>query len=114
MDLATKLESLKRQPKSHNEESKKDERISPTKRRGEWRKTEAGTLFISEDELNTPPFIIVDGRIIESPKGLKEIRIKRCKKFTLPIMTFLPIVNSDIVNSKNEILNRQMNSGSGL
>lgn len=62
---------------------------------------EEGIEFNPENEDNIPPpYIIVDGRVIEVPPKLKEIRIKRCKKWTLPIMTFMPVSNEKIPNSR--------------
>jgi len=105
-----KMENLKRQPKSTMEELKSSRGMSPPKsRRGEFRKTEAGTTLFKDTESTAPSFLIVDGRIVETPPNLREIRIKRCKKFNLPVMSFLPLVNDDIINSRSEIFQREFN-----
>ena len=79
-----------------------EELIDTKLKKGKSEAKDESGYFTEENPDNKPPsVIIVDGRIIEVPPKLKEIRIKRCKKITLPIMTFMPIFNENIPNSRN-------------
>ena len=53
-----------------------------------------------------PKFLVLDGRLVQVPSNTVEIKIKQCKNFTLPMMTFLPVLRKTHMNSMQEIRQR--------